>query len=446
MFFICSKITALASLKRMRKRFKVFKKKYVAQHRSGVKKIRKLGRHPLFAVPVVTFVVMLMLVAVGIVVFSGGHPTLARSDSHIVIVSHDNEQQTVPTRAATVGELLPKIGIRLNQGDVVEPAPDTPIADDNFRINVYRATPVTIVDGTQRTVTFSAATTGRSIAKQVGVQVYPEDNITLEPTTNFVLDNSIGAEVVIDRATPVNLNLYGTPVLVRTHAKTVGDLIKEKNIHLAADDNVQPAADTPITPNSQVFVSRHGTQIQSVTQPIPMPVQTIEDDSLSFGTTAVRQQGAPGTEVITYQIQTVNGKEVSRTQIQAVVTQQPVTQIVAQGKAVQIPSDKQAVMSLAGISSGDYAYVDYIASHESGWCPTKLQGDVGDCPAYPPSSIPSYLGYGLGQATPGSKMAAFGGDWETNAVTQLRWANSYAVRTYGSWAAAYNHWVADHNW
>ena len=150
-------------------------------------------------------------------------------------------------------------------------------------------------------------------------------------------------------------------------------------------------------------------------------------------------------QVVTYQLHLVNGREVGRTAIQTVVTQPPVTQIVAQGKAVQIPSDKQAVMSLAGIGSGDYAYVDYIVSHESGWCPTKLQGQYGGCPAYPPASIPSYLGYGLGQATPGSKMAAYGSDWATNAVTQLKWASGYASR-YGGWAGAYNHWVADHNW
>lgn len=429
----------------MRKQFKLSKKKYMASKRVSVRKIKKISRHPMFAVPVVTFVVLLMLVVVGVVVFSGGHPTLIHSDSHIVIVSHDKQEQTVPTRAATVGELLPKIGITLNKGDVVEPSADTAITDDNFRVNVYRATPVTIIDGGQRIVTFSAATTGRSIAKQVGVQVFPEDELTLEPTTNFVLDQTIGARVVINRAVPVNLNLYGTPLSTRTHAKTVKDLLKEKKIRLAADDNVQPSMDAPITPNTQVFVLRHGIQIVSVEQSIPMPQQTIQDDSLSFGTTAVRQQGAPGKQVITYQVQTINGKEVSRQQIQQVVTVQPVTQIVAQGKAVQIPSDKQATMRLAGISADDFAYVDYIVSHESGWCPTKLQGQYGGCPPYPPASIPSGLGYGLVQATPGSKMASAGGDWQTNAVTQLKWATGYASR-YGGWAGAYNHWVSYHNW
>ena len=119
---------------------------------------------------------------------------------------------------------------------------------------------------------------------------------------------------------------------------------------------------------------------------------------------------------------------------------------IARGKAVQIPSDKQAVMAAAGIASSDFPYVDYIVSHESGWCPTKLQGHPGVCPPYAPDVIPSGLGYGLGQATPGGKMAPFGSDWQTSATTQLRWATSYADGRYGSWAAAYNHWLSYHNW
>jgi len=327
----------------------------------------------------------------------------------------------------------------------VEPSPDTPIVEDNFRVNVYRAVPVTIVDNGHKTFTYSAAATPRSIVKHAGVEVYPEDSLTLLPTDNFITEDSIGERVVIDRAVPVNMNLYGTPVVIRTHAKTVGALLKEKNIRLGKDDDVQPAAATPLGPNTQVFVIRKGTQIVTVSQDVPMPVQTVEDDSLTFGTTVVRQQGAPGKKLITYTLQLQNGKEVARQEIQEVISQQPVTQVVARGKAVQIPSDKQAVMRLAGISQGDYPYVDYIISHESGWCPTKLQGQYGGCPAYPPASIPSGLGYGLAQATPGGKMSSAGADWQTNPVTQLRWASGYASR-YGGWAGSYAHWQSYHSW
>jgi uncharacterized protein YabE (DUF348 family) len=342
-----------------------------------------------------------------------------------------------------VGEVLNKADIALHEGDVVEPDVKTEIVSDNFRINVYRAVPVTIVDGGKKTFTFSAAATPRSIVKQVGIEVYPEDRLLQLPAENFLLEGSIGERVVIERATPVNLNIYGTQVTLRTLAKTVGELLKERDIAMQPGDTVQPTQGVAIAPNMQIFLLRKGVKIETVEEVVPMPVQVIEDESLSFGTTVTRQQGAPGRKLITYQIDTIKNE---RKIIQQVLTVQPIAQITARGKAVQIPGDKRAVMAAAGIAPSDYPYVDFIMSHESGWCPTKLQGQIGYCPPYAPEFIPSGRGYGLGQATPGTKMAPYGADWKTNPVTQLRWAIAYTKGRYGSWAAAYNYWQNNRNW
>jgi len=414
---------------------------------AGEHPLRRVSRHPAFAIPVITGLFIVLLTVIGIIVFSGGAPKLRPTDTHIVIINHDKKEQTLPTRAHTVGDVLKKANIALHQGDVVEPDAGTEVVTDNFRINVYRAVPVTIVDGNRKTFAFSAATTPRSIVKQSGIDVYPEDELNLLPTDNFLTEASIGQRVVIQRAMAVNVNIYGTPVQMRTHAKTVGELLKERGLKLQSNDSVQPAAGTPLSTNLQVFVLRKGTQITTEELAVPMDVQTVEDAGLTFGTMALRQQGSDGKKLVTYQLQLENGKEISRKVIQEVITVQPVAQITARGKAVQIPSDKQAVMAAAGIAPGDYPYVDYIVSHESGWCPTKWQGQSGYCPPYYTElhSPSSSYGYGLVQATPGIKMSSAGGDWQTNPATQLRWATSYASR-YGGWGGAYNHWVAYHNW
>jgi hypothetical protein len=124
-----------------------------------------------------------------------------------------------------------------------------------------------------------------------------------------------------------------------------------------------------------------------------------------------------------------------------------VPQIVARGKAIDINSDKSALMAAAGISGGDFAYANYIISHESGWCWLKWQGQVGYCPeSYVALHSPDAgYGYGLCQATPGSKMSSAGGDWQTNPITQLRWCSGYASR-YGGWGGSYDHWLNYHSW
>jgi len=430
----------------MIKLFRRLNKPYAVVPRQKVRLFKRITRHPAFTVPLITMGSLLLLTVVIILAFNGGSPRLASSETHIVIITHDHTEQTLPTRAATVADALKKASITLHTGDVVEPDPTTQIVTDNFRINVYRALPVTVVDGATKTFAYSAAATPRSIAEQVGIQVYPEDTVQLLPTDNFLTEGTIGERVVITRATPVNVNIYGTPVVMRTHSATVGSLLAERGLKLQSSDTLQPAATTPVAAGMQIFIIRKGTTVVTQEVPIPQTTQTVEDDSLTFGTTAIRQQGSDGKKLVTYQVQLENGKEVARKEIQEVVTVQPVTQIIARGQAVSIPADKQAVMAQAGIAPDDYKYVDYIASREGGWCPTKIQG-THNCPPYMnPSDVPSYGGYGIFQATPGSKMAAAGSDWATNAVTQIRWANTYALSRYGSWAGAYNYWYAHHNW
>lgn len=89
---------------------------------------------------------------------------------------------------------------------------------------------------------------------------------------------------------------------------------------------------------------------------------------------------------------------------------------------------KEEWMSAAGIASGDWGYVDYIVSRESGWNPNATNKSSGAC--------------GLVQALPCSKVPGNG----YNPVDNLRWGNGYAVGRYGSWAAAYNFWSRNHWW
>jgi len=411
------------------------------KRRRHIRRIKILSRHP-FAVPLISFIGLVVLTVLIYHFFvSTSKQFQVTPNSKIVIVTHDGYKQVVPSDDKTVGRLLGRLHISLNQGDVVEPSLITPINQDDFRINIYRAVPVEIVAGGNLTYTFSAATTPRAIAQQAGETIYPEDNVTTVPVENFLKNGAIGEQVVIDPATPVNLNLYGTAVAIRTHAKSVRDLIKLEKVKLGPTDQIIPSQDTPLTPNAQVFIIRQGTKIESVTETIPMPIQTNQDNSLAYGTSAIIQQGSNGQQVVTYQDQLQNGVVVSRTQIQTVITVPAVTEIVDEGTSL---SGIKGDMALAGISPNDYQYVDYIVSHESGWCPTKAQGEH-YCPATPDNSGTSN-GYGLCQATPGYKMATSGSDWATNPITQLKWCSGYAEGRYGGWYNAYEHWLANGYW
>jgi resuscitation-promoting factor RpfB len=392
-------------------------------HRAGGRHIR---RRP-YILPI--FGLLLGAGVVGVLAFyRGGTQAFRPSDSHVVFLFDNGQKQTIDTKAQTVGELIQRLPLHLIPEDVVEPAADTQIVEDNFRINIYHARPVTIVDGTTRQVTLTAQKSARVVAQAAGLKINPEDLATF--AQGDIKENIIGEKVVVARATPVMLNLYGTQVPTYTQAETIASMLSEKHIQLNNGETVNPVPKTPITPNLQIFILAKGSQVVTTEETVSFPTQTVNDITLSFGTTVIRQQGAPGKQAVTYLITDQKGVEVSRKIIQQAIVQAPVPQIVARGATIDINGDKTSIMAAAGISSGDYAYANFIVSHESGWRPT--------------ASNPSGA-YGLCQALPGSKMATAGADWATNPITQLKWCNNYASR-YGGWAGSYNHWLANRNW
>lgn len=426
----------------MKNKLKVVKVKAIRVKRKGALKLRR-ARHHVLLLPVMSGLALVVL-ALGVFFtlrVTGTSSLLHPTSTVSVEITYDKQTKLVPTTASTVGGLLKKLDIKLYNGDTVEPSKDTGIYGENFRVNVYRGRPVVLVDGAKKIYAVSSATTPRSIAGQVGLKVYPEDELEVEPIGNFMQNYALGKVISIKKSTPVNVNLYGEFTGMRTTAHTVGDLLTEKKISLPSGSSVFPKTSTRIKPKMQVFVTSKGQKIEVHQEKIAMPVKIVHDKSLSFGVSAVRQRGSPGERLVTYQI---NKKSGNKTKLQEFTSRKPVTQIVARGSAINIPSDHKSVMAAAGISKNDYAFVDYIVSRESGWCPTKVQGHHGHCPSYVPD-IPNYGGYGMCQSTPPSKMASAGKDWQSSAVTQLRWCSSYASR-YGSWQGAYDFWIKNHWW
>lgn len=402
------------------------------------------GRHHIrqrpYLLPVFGLILGLSIVLLMVYGRGGGH-TYRPSDSHVVFVFDSGKKQTIDTKAPTVGDLINRMNLHLIPQDVVEPSLDTPIVEDNFRVNIYHARPVTIIDGTTKTVTLTAQKSARVVAESAGLQVKPEDLATF--TQGDIRNNVIGEQVVISRATPIELNLYGTQVPSYTQARTVGQILTEKHIVLDNGESVNPDLKTSVTAGMQVFILAKGSHVETDQEAVPFPTQQVNDFSLSFGTKVVRQKGVNGKQAVTYLISNSNGS-VNKKIIQQALIQAAVPQIEAIGATIDINGDKSTVMAQAGIAASDYAYVNYIVSHESGWCATKAQGEH-SCPAAPDNAMTSN-GYGLCQSTPGYKMATAGADWQTNPITQLHWCSSYADRAYGSWANAYYHWLSHHNW
>ena len=394
-------------------------------------------RHPLI-LPVTVFFVVTFL---GLSLFvAAGATTNGAADKRIVNLYVDDEKQTLSTRAKTVEEFLERAEVDLIDEDIVEPARDTEILEDNPQINVYRARSVEVIDGDRTITILSAQRAPRLLAAEAGVELFPEDVVSYSRNDQSVLVSSAGEQLVISRSTPVKVNVYGVVTAKRTTATTVQEYLDQNGIVVEEGSTLQPAdPNAPITPNLLIAVNKIGIKTDSVTEPVPYPTETREDANLEVGQRRVERAGADGERTVVYEITEQDGVEVKRRELQAIITRDPVAEIVVRGtkpatlsSSVSVSADKIALMAAAGIAESDYAYVDYIIQKESNWRPGARNSSSG--------------AYGLCQSLPASKMASAGPDYLTNPVTQLRWCSGYAAGRYGGWQNAYNAWLVQRWW
>ncbi len=433
-------------------------KHYRLQTRRAFRRFERRYRNHKNTLPAVVGVSVMCLSLVLVLTLRDSNiVTQSRLDgTNIVLLHADKETRVLPTREKTVAGLLQNAGITVNEGDVVEPAMDASIEEDDFRINVYRAAPVVIQDDDTRILTMSAAQTSRSIADQAGISVHPEDKITTEPSRDFLRDG-IGSKVVIQRSTPVVMNLYGASLPLRTHAQTVGDLLDEKQIHIEEGDTVQPSRETVLAENMQIFVTRFGVQVVMVEESIPMPVETIEDNSLSYGSIAVRQNGAEGKKSVTYQLQLENGVEVGREIIQEIIVQEPIKQIVARGTSGKFENFTAegipARVFCASPRQGNWkninthnAALGRAMAEAKGWTGAQFNAllELWACESSwnERAGNPISGAYGIPQSWPAEKMAdngsCGGAGYLTDPQIQMSWGLCYIQRRHGSPIEALN--------
>ena len=265
-------------------------------------------------------------------------PSAHAENGRIVTIYHDGQQQVIATEAMTIGEALDRAGVKLEQFDAVEPAANTKLVAHSYDVNVYRARPITVVDGAQRYRIMSPYQSAKKIAETAGLQVYDEDILTMSRINNFVAEGGAGLMLTIDRSTPIHMILYGKLVDIRTQATTVGELLKEKGVHMSPQDGMSPATDTVITANMTVDVYRNGEQTLSEEKEVDFKVKQIQDADQPVGYKKVQTPGTKGKKIVTFQIELKNGKEVSRKEIQSVIIVEQKEQVEVVG-AKPIPSN-----------------------------------------------------------------------------------------------------------
>jgi uncharacterized protein YabE (DUF348 family) len=274
--------------------------------------------------------------AIGAILLSAtGGGAMAMAMDKDVTVDVDGHENHIRTYDQTVGQVLASQGITPGLHDSMSPSPNAPVTDGGkIEINRGRLLRLTI-DGVEQDKWTQAPSLGAALT-QLRLGLPAGSWLSADPNAPVPLQ---GMAVTVRTPKAVTLiDGADSPVDLTTTDATVADLLRAHNISLGAGDSVDPGLDLVITPGMQITISRQGVNVIRFTQPIPPPVQTIQDPTLNEGTVQVDNPGTPGQQVVTFRVNLVNGKERSRTQLSVQVITPPVAKVIREGTKA-LPSD-----------------------------------------------------------------------------------------------------------
>ncbi len=247
-------------------------------------------------------------------------------DGRLVTIHDRGTEKVVLTKAATIQEALREAKVNLDDNDTVEPKLDEKLVATAYTVNIYRARPVIVIDGSLRQKIMTPYQTAEQISIDAGIELHDEDKTTIKTSDDIVSDGA-GLQMTIDRATAFTLVLYGKETTAYTQETTVAAMMKSKNITLAADDTLSVEGSAIITDGMTVEIWRNGKQTITQEQEIPFETEKIQDADRDVGFKEIKTPGTKGKKVVSYEVEMRNGKEVGRKEIQSVVQEQPKKQV-----------------------------------------------------------------------------------------------------------------------
>lgn len=264
------------------------------------------------------------------------YPAASADSAHLVSLYVDGQKHLFTSPYKTVGDVLTHAGVKLGEGDIVVPSASTQLPAGVFNINVYRARPVEVVDGTTEHYIRSAYDSPDLLARAAGIKVYPQDKYStgVVSTTDVVKDGAVGEQVTVIPATPITINVDGTTKEVRTQATTVASALAGAGISLGLKDTVSVPLTAPVTAEMAITVTRVTDATVTLTRTLPYSTQTVNDPNILQGTTTVTTPGVNGQQTDTYEIHYLNGVETSRQLLQVVSNTDPTPEVISVGTKV----------------------------------------------------------------------------------------------------------------
>ena len=226
-----------------------------------------------------------------------------------------------------------------------------------------------VVDGQSLKVNGYVTTVGDVLAKN---SVALEQKDTVDPAPDAQVKSGETITVTRLRAKQVTVSHDGTSATLSTYASTVAGALYDAGVTVSVTDRVSPEITDALTDGQSVTVKRVVVTSAQTTEPIAFTTTTLKDTAVAKGTTKVTTKGVDGVKTSTFKVVTVDGVEESRTLVSS--TDSPATaQVTTVGTnttatvtAAATAPAPVASGSTAGLDLSNAAMWDRVAKCESG--------------------------------------------------------------------------------
>ncbi len=315
-----------------------------------------------------------------------------------VTLQVNQQPLTILSNQNTVAGVLNDAAISLTSDDIVFPAPDA-LVPDNQPIIVKLARPVQIaVDGD----TLTRRTQGKTVAdalRDANITLKAHDRVLIDgavvdptaPLPGSAEQNAAALQLTVQRAVPIEINDNGALTTFYTTAPTLGEALRQAGLVVYLGDAITPDLGTPVAPGWQVYIRRSlaatinvdgktirtrtlgttvadliaqegvtlagkdytipvatgavsdGVNVQVMrvkedfvteSEAIPFETSWKPDPTLEIDVHQVTQTGAEGTKKRTIRINYENGREVARAIDKEWIETAPVTKVISYGTKI----------------------------------------------------------------------------------------------------------------
>lgn len=252
---------------------------------------------------------------------------LAMDHPRDVTIMIDGQEQHVKTIETSVYGVLRENGIEVRAEDDIEPSRSADLPKNGL-IVIQRAKEITMIVGYGQAQTVRThARLVSDLLKERGIVQADTDDVY--PSIHAVL--TTGMTVRFREAFPVDIVIGGRASQVYTYQTTVRELLAKQGVTLQATDRVAPSLDTVVSEDTLVTVNTTRRATLTEEQLLPFDVEQVEDPTLPKGQQLVTTTGRPGIRTQKYELTLADGLSKEKKLLTDEVTSEPVKQIIKVG-------------------------------------------------------------------------------------------------------------------